>query len=234
MYRKKRSKCIKLNNSGSAIVTVIVLVAFVSILATTILYVSGMNYYMKMTDLRTKESFYRAETALEEIKAALVSEVAVASEEAYLDVQINYAATDGFTRYSLFQDKFFEILDKNWEDKRVPPSGGDPLPYLEIIKPIVDDIYKPGLELDASIVNAGSMELHEAEGYALLRGVVLTYTENGYTTMITTDYVITVPEVNWGVDESKTSWAAGDDSSSLERDSIDMAEYVKYYNWAKK
>ena len=233
MYRKSRSKCIKLNNSGSAIVSVIVLVAFVSILATTILYVSGMNYYMKMTDLRTKESFYQAETALEEIKAALAGEVATASEEAYLDVQINYAATDGFTRYSLFQDKFFDILEKNWEDKRVNPSGS-PLPYLAIIKPIVDDVYRPGLELDAGIANAGSLELHEAEGYALLRGVVLTYTENGYTTMITTDYIITVPELNWGVDESKTSWTPGDDASSLERNSIDMAEYVKYYNWAKK
>ena len=58
MYRKRSNKCIKLNNSGSAIVTVIVLVAFVSILATTILYVSGMNYYMKC-EVRCERQKYK-------------------------------------------------------------------------------------------------------------------------------------------------------------------------------
>ena len=101
----KKSGEKKLNNSGSAIVTVIVVVAFISILATTILYVSGMNFYMKMTDLHTKESFYEAETALEEIKAFLMTEAAEAGREAYMDVVINYASTDGYTRYAIYQNQ---------------------------------------------------------------------------------------------------------------------------------
>ena len=37
----------KLNNAGSAIVTVLVVVTFITILATVLLYISGLNYQMK-------------------------------------------------------------------------------------------------------------------------------------------------------------------------------------------
>ncbi|MDE6518408.1 MAG: hypothetical protein K2L18_11285, partial [Acetatifactor sp.] len=65
----------KLNNDGSAIVTVLVVVAFITILATIMLYVSGMNFQMKVADYRTKESFYQAETPVEELRAQLVKDV---------------------------------------------------------------------------------------------------------------------------------------------------------------
>ena len=117
MHKGVKNKPAKLNNTGSAIVTVIVVVTFISILATTILYMSGMNFFMKMTDLRTKESFYDGEMALEEIKAALMAEASMACEEAYTKVVINYAATDGATRYSLFQNEFLSTLETNWQAK---------------------------------------------------------------------------------------------------------------------
>lgn len=235
---KKRKKVLlkKLNNKGSAIVSVIVVVAFVSILATTILYVSGMNYYMKMTDLKTKESFYSAETALEEIKAALVKEVSTASEEAYTEVMINYAASDGFTRYAKFQDVFLDTLNDNWTAKTVNPGDpSNPLTYEKVIQ----DIVLPGMPMptgtevlltltDPSL----GLELHEAEGYALLKGVNLQYKDaDGFTTMISTDFIIRVPELNWGIDSSKTSYNEGD---SVEHSKVDMSEYVQYYNWIKK
>lgn len=234
MYKKRKSRRGKLNNAGSAIVTVIVVVAFVSILATTILYVSGMNYYMKMTDLKTKQSFYEAETALEEIKAALAIEVSAAGKEAYTHVMINYAAADGYSRYSLFENKFFEVLYDNWESRRGDPAA--PLTYLQVLAGMVDPQYQAGLSLDGAVADAGSIDLsHRSEGYALLRGVILQYTDaNGYTTMITTDYIITVPEMNWGVDQSKVDWADGYEPSKLERGTVDVTEYVKYYNWIKK
>ena len=236
----------KLNNSGSAIVTVIVVVAFISILATTILYVSGMNYYMKMTDLRTKESFYEAETALEEIKAFLMETAAEAGREAYTDVVINYAATDGYTRYSLYQNRFLALLNEKWEAERTP-AGGTERTYLETIASLVssypvapaDPSAECGFALDPSIPNAGSMELHSADGYALLRGIEFTYTKDGYTTIISTDFIISVPEMNWGVDAYRSTWGTDeegnpDDVSDLERETVDMTECVQYYNWTKK
>ncbi len=43
----------KLNNDGAALVTVIVVITFISILATVILYSSGMNFAMNTTDIKT-------------------------------------------------------------------------------------------------------------------------------------------------------------------------------------
>lgn len=245
MQGKKVAKK-KLNNSGSAIVTVIVVVAFISILATTILYVSGMNFYMKMTDLHTKESFYEAETALEEIKAFLMTEAAEAGREAYMDVVINYASTDGYTRYAIYQNQFLERLNSKWEETRTP-VGGTERTYLETlaslitsypVKPI-DPLAECELSLDMSVPNAGSMELHSEDGYALLRGVIFTYTKDGYTTVISTDFIISVPEINWGVDAYRSEWGtqedgSPDDASALERETVDMTECVQYYNWTKQ
>lgn len=239
MSRNKKKKLLKLNNAGSAIVTVIVVVAFISILATTILYMSGMNYFMKATDLKTKKSFYTAETALEEVKAELTAEVAKASEEAYTYVMINYASSDGYSRYNLFQNKFFEILNANWEARRVTSPGASAISYEDMIKLIVDTEYRAGLSLDPAIADAGSIDLsHAAEGYAMVKGFKVEYTEDGYTTVISTDFMITVPELNWSVDTSQSTWAVDDDDAKkaekLTRDSVNVTECVEYYNWIKQ
>lgn len=237
MQKGVKEKPVKLNNAGSAIVTVIVVVTFISILATTILYMSGMNFFMKMTDLRTKESFYEGETALEEIKAALMAEASAACEAAYTKVVINYAATDGATRYSLFQNEFLNILNDNWHAKTVNPADptGPPLSYGTVLQNLVDEKYRSGISLDAAILNAGSLEIHRDEGYAFIRGVELQYTDaDGYTTLISTDFLIMAPKLNWGIDASRQDWASGEGAAQLARGDIDISECVQYYNWVKK
>lgn len=236
MCKGGKSRPAKLNNAGSAIVTVIIVVTFISILATTILYMSGMNYYMKMTDLKTKESFYEGEVALEEIKAVLMAEVSVACEQAYTEVVINYAATDGATRYSLFQNEFLDILQRNWQDKTENPADPSiPFSYETVLQSLVDESYRSGITLDVSIANAGSMEIHRDEGYALIRGVTLQYTDaEGYTTVISTDYMIMSPKLNWGIDAARQDWASGEGAAQLVRDDIDVSGCVQYYNWVKK
>lgn len=235
---KKRNRQ-KLNNKGSAIVMVIVVVAFVSILATTLLYVSGANYFRKATDLKNKESFYEAETALEEIRAALAVEVSKAAEEAYLTVSINYATADSATRYSLFQSEFFDVLAENWAKKVVDPD--DPNRYEAVVRALVsnelDRNYQAAISLDPAaigdpLVIEDPLELHAEDGYAVLRGVELQYTVNGYTTMISTDYLIYLPSIKWDVDQGITS--GGGDPLEWERSAVDMTDYVQYYNWEKK
>ena len=78
-----KKKVNKNGNAGSTLVTVVVVVAFLSILATIMLYVSGQNYKTKLIDQRTKASFYEAEEVIELLKTRLVVEVAAASEPAF-------------------------------------------------------------------------------------------------------------------------------------------------------
>ena len=54
-------------NSGSAIVIVIVAMAFVGILASTLMWMSLMNFRMKVTERKVKESFYNAEMVFEQM-----------------------------------------------------------------------------------------------------------------------------------------------------------------------
>lgn len=230
---QKKEKKNKLNNAGSTIVSVIVVIAFVSILATTLLYISGMNYYMKITDQKTKESFYEAETALEEIKAALNADAVDAAEKAYMYVMINYASLDGYNRYAKFQQQFFYYLQENWEKRRDNPLDPlNPLTYEQAIQGMVESQYQMAISLDSTNPTAGTIDLHEADGYALVKGVKLIYTDSkDYTTKITTDYSIRVPLVNWGMDASKTSFTTGD---SVEREEVDFTGYVDYNNWTKQ
>ncbi|HKM35808.1 MAG TPA: hypothetical protein VJY54_13860 [Lachnospiraceae bacterium] len=229
---QEKEKWKKLNNAGSTIVSVIVVIAFVSILATTLLYISGMNYYMKITDQKTKESFYEAETALEEIKAALNAEVADASEKAYIDVMINYAVSDGYTRYSNFQHTFFSYLETSWNKRTDSGDPSNPFTYEQVIQSVVESKYATAITLDPLNPDAGKIVHLNTDGYAQLKGVKLTYTDSkGYTTMISTDYIITVPDINWGVDATKTSWSPGD---SVEREKVDLTGYVNYSSWTKQ
>ena len=46
-------------NKGSTLITVIVVVAFISILATIMLYLAGENYKTKVYDLKAKEGFMK-------------------------------------------------------------------------------------------------------------------------------------------------------------------------------
>lgn len=230
----KRRKVKKLNNKGSAIITVIVLIAFVSILATTILYAAGMNYYMKATDLKTKESFYDAELALEAIKQDLIEMSDAAAREAYLDTMIHYAVADSATREYNYQVKFFAVLQEKWTEKTGNPL--DPTtPYTtsEVLQTIADAAY-PGTAAPTITCAATGIVTH-ASGTAALSGVELVYTDaNGYTTQISTDYLFILPEIDWSVDGAKTTWDPADDATALESREVEMTEYVKYYNWTKK
>ncbi len=231
--REKKGRILQINNAGSAIVTVIVVVAFVSILATTILYVSGMNFYMKMTDLKTKVSFYEAETALEEIKALLEAEVSRASAEAYTETMINYAASEGSVRAYQYQNRFLSILQDNFAARTKDPANPDITlyTYSEVLQSIAAVSYT-GEGLTAPTVACSEAGIEIKENYAVLSGVTLSYTDaEGYVTEITTDYVIKVPQIEWSVDRAETTWTDGD---VVGRKTVDMADCVQYYNWIKK
>lgn len=261
MQSKRKNRFRKLNNSGTALITAIVVVAFISILATTILYVAGRNYYIKMTDLRTKQSFYEAETGLEEVKAALIVEVSNASTVAYQYVMEHHAGMDETALEAVFKEQFFNALIDSWnEDVRAgcglnttDPITGDN--YLQYVKSCVDPIYysadtnpdhvgnKISLVADGTII--GQIVWDSTVGddgvtsvknsYATLYGVNLQYTSTeGYTTIISTDYVIFPPKINWTFEEDPEGADPGAPAPDAAAKEINMSECVQYSNWVKK
>lgn len=122
---KKQNKCIiglnKSDDRGSTLVTVIVIVAFVSILATIMLYLAGENYKTKAIDQKTKESFYEAEEVVELFKTQLVVDVAKAAQEAYIATNADYIKSEGDAktlaniREKAYLENFNTAFHKVWE-----------------------------------------------------------------------------------------------------------------------
>ncbi|MBR6628142.1 MAG: hypothetical protein IKL04_09260 [Lachnospiraceae bacterium] len=225
-FFKKRNK--KLDNSGIALITVIVVIGFVSILATIILYVTGKNYYMKTTDTKIKASFYTAETALEMIKADLLSMSNDAFCEAYKDTMINYTAVaNGSDRETNYFNAFVDAFEADF-NSRLDMTQTKPIEAY--FKSVVGAGYEAGLTVDCT-----ALDITAASGYLIIEDFTLVYTSSeGYDTIIKTDFLVRAPEVNWYASQSRSAFPPGADTAAeLSREKHDIAETVIYYNWEK-
>lgn len=225
----------KQNNSGSAIVTVLVIVAFITILATIMLYISGSNFQMKVADYRTKESFYYAETPVEELRVQLVEDVQVAFAKAYTQAMSEYSsmvslgrvedAEDNYTRH--FRDE----MNKIWS-ARCGSVGGE-LQWKSGIECVVQQPpanIGGGWKLTGVPTGNTFDESRFADkGQLSLKGVEFTYvSDEGYTSIISTDFCITIPVVQWpGLDGN---YGPKDPEAD---DKLNFSDCVNYMNWTK-
>jgi hypothetical protein len=234
-WGKIRRKYRKLNmdDAGAAMVTMIVVVLFITILATTLLYISGMNFQIKQTNYRNQKSFYAGETSLEQIKAQLMVDVSEASAAAYSDTMSRYVALgSGDVRQWEYNQKFVEELLDIWDTH----TGGNWKPWLEGYLTADAKLELPGRDANGDGVysTAEMVEDHSSSGYVLIKGLKLTYTNSeGYTSIITTDFYVEAPALNWGVDSSEMT-APSDPVAAKEQELVEVADYVQYVNWEKQ
>ena len=83
---RKQDIRLKKDDRGASIVIVIIAMAMIGILATSILWMSYMNYQIKINDVKNKDSFYSAETVVEQIMAGVQNEASKAASSAYQEV----------------------------------------------------------------------------------------------------------------------------------------------------
>lgn len=229
MERQYMAKHIKLKNRGSAIVTVLVVVAFMTILATIMLYISGSNFQMKVADYHTKESFYQAEIPVEELRAQLVEDVQLAFVKAYTAAASEYSSLgDAQNSEDNYRRIFCEEMNKIWAGRCPNDEYGNRMwetgIHLIAQQPIDGGIW--------TVKVASSEKFDESkifsEGWLILRGVEFTYdSRQGYTSMISTDYCITIPDVQWPDDNGHYS-AAGTEGQ------LNFSNCVNYMNWTKR
>lgn len=193
----------KQNNAGSAMVTVLVVIVFLSILATVMLYLSGANFQMKATDFRTKESFYQAETPVEELRAQLVKDVEIAFAKAYTAAVSEYSGMgDEASRESNFRQHFCDEMNTIWKERSgviVPDPSNPGVEFFDwetgianVVESAAADAY-----LDVDVTPSYGFDTSQP-GLIILRGVTVTYDSPQYfTSIITTDLCITIPRVNW-------------------------------------
>ena len=219
MCMRHKTKKRKRNNVGSAIVTVLVVVTFITILATVLLYISGMNFQMKVTDYRTKESFYQAEIPAEELRSQLIKDVEFAFAEAYTAAVSEYSGlSDAGNREANYRQHFCDELYRIWKQRCGTVADSTDLNWNHGITSVllseatsstwsIDEDGKSSVLVSATTdgywkVNVEGTTLDTAQGVSngqiVLKGVTFTYdSPNHYSSIISTDYCITIPLVNW-------------------------------------
>lgn len=256
--KKEKFNCKKLNNKGSALVVVIIVIAFITVLATLILYLSVMNYHMKSNDYRTKASFYGAETPLEELRVQMVLDFSDACEKSYKAVFEQYGTLidgTGTARKAEYVGGILTELETVWNGR-----GGDGAAVTAIstmLKDTSGDAYHVitgnADTLDCTdadcacpyhiiVVNmeetapgsgvlAPRLEVDETQGKAILHNIKSVYTKDAFTSVVYTDFCFLIPEYDWSVDEAAETWEA---DATTTRPVIDYKKCVVYLNWTKQ
>lgn len=113
---EKRDGRLRGDNRGASIVIVIIAMAMIGILATSVLWMSYMNYQIKINDVKNKDSFYSAETVVEQIMAGVQNEASGAAAEAYDEVMKSWEALgDESSRYTTFVTAYIDALYARYE-----------------------------------------------------------------------------------------------------------------------
>lgn len=237
---KRRQKKGKLNNRGAALVSVLVITTFITILATTMLYMATVNYRQKLTDYQNKDSFYTAEKTLDELKSAMVKDVEEAYYEAYKETSSKFLFLgDADERQKDFQDAFTKKLEKIWKD-RVPVYTDDGSgknkndALVAAVKSIMTGEYAHEAQYIYRVGDYGVYEIEDGGKKTkkfVLRGVQVEYTSGNYTTFIYTDICVEPPDMEyWSVDSSV---GGGEAETAESRDIISFTDCISYTNWQR-
>lgn len=250
---KKEVKKLLKDNSGAALVTVVVVITFISILATIILYTAGKNYDMKTMDNKITDSFYEGETAMEEVKAGLMVVAQEAFQEAYEECMINYVSFNNpGSRQERFNNLFVQKFDQKWQEKLNPyrdPSGSfAPDAAQSYIKTLVDSKYTSGISYsqkikddpnlgsagapDGMINISGDLGLYKIPERGIIRlGTVGVKYEKDFTTLGENGIYLTVIESEYIIKAPDIDWG---DPTKTDSKEISLVNSVNYYNWIKK
>lgn len=239
---------LKKKNSGSTLITVVIVVAFISILATILLYLVSENYKTKVYDMHAKESFYSAEEVVELMKATLTKDVAKASKPAFDRVIIDYAqsanqdvrSTTYFTEFknkfdTIMSDHFTPVADESVKQRFIQsffPGAADITDNsftIEIngrkLSCVIADSFgfASAYETVTSIydVDTGKVESYYIKDFKITV-TDITDSNNQYVSIIETSFEITPPMLNFG-DEIKNS-----------DKELDYGNSVKYYKFKKE
>ncbi len=185
-------------NKGSALVMVLVVIAFISILVSVMYYRSILNYQMKMVDYKAKDNFYTAENAMDEIRTGLQSIVSNAIAESYAEVMQNYDDFTNEQRKLEFTKNFSNKVELALIDST---NSNSFVRYYNrtVLRNFITNLCPPGGTVGAVLVEeAATNELVLFEEAVVLRNVKLTYTDaDGYVSIINTDIRIEVPNIDF-------------------------------------
>ena len=195
-------------NRGSAIITVLVAVALVSILGTVLLYMTYTGYKMKATERQSKENFYDAEAAVNEIRTGIQLAVSTSISTANTQALENYSAPVGGSVSIDFKDYFADAMlhyrpetaKDNLLAGTLDPSAGYAYYNCDALLSFISSHASNVTINNGDATGVVAVDLDQATGTVTaitLKNIAVHYVNNGYETNITTDIRVTVPDFSY-------------------------------------
>ena len=208
------------DNKGSVMITVLVAFLFVAVLASIILATVTVNFKMRSIDRRTKDEFYYAEKALNDLYNGIGQECSEIMGETYNDVLSKYKKSDDSTymdeeeAYKSFKKAFVTAFYKDIASKQADKfsayvvkdtskKGSSDKASRAIVKKYGTIKYYNNSSRSESYTISSESDVNiEKIGFIVIEGVKVQSNpdanENvGYISEINTDIVVEVPRVSF-------------------------------------
>lgn len=246
----ERNKKIKSDNRGAAIITVIIVCVFISVIATTLLYITSRNFMTKQVDYQNKTSFYEAEYSLDKLKACFVCDVNDAFEYAYADTLCNVDKHINSTNIdAYYAESFTKKLEQMWiaresgANASLDPCygtayGPDPATLTPLTLAVREFMYEEltdhGTDEDTAkrlvsyVIAVDHHDIPPAKDKFIIAGIKVAYEPDGskYSTYISTDIGLDLPKLYL---QEMAEPSAVDNAGEV----VEIAECVKYMNWKR-
>ena len=116
-------KRIKLNNHGSTLALAVATIAFVALLAATVISAASVNLALKRAQVYSDRAFYTAETAVDEVYTGLGVKSLNMLNSVFADVSSNLLETDLTTGMQFMVDNKTANLSKKARSPRPRPGS---------------------------------------------------------------------------------------------------------------
>jgi hypothetical protein len=190
-------------------VLVIIVLAFVGILATVALWGSLTNYQMKVTDRNVTNNFYSAEGVLDQIRVGLQNDVSDSLSDAYRTVMQEYASLSEDDREDRFSGEYInELSQKLSYTKKSVTYGGATIAADRLcsIEKLTKYVYVDSAKGSFVLKSGGSVAEEDEKEYCFLNivasgividNLIVEYTDyKGNLSIIQTDILLQVPDLN--------------------------------------
>ena len=186
------------NNKGSAIVMVLVAIAFVSVIGSMVMYSTFYNYKMKVSDRKAKDSFYSAQLAMDEINEGLKKVAVQAFSEAYQENMQQYASgSSADLNKNLVKDYKKKLTE------RLAVGGGVTNQYkTNVFQEFITEEHRAASkDAQGAFVDSDTCSLMDYNDGIRVKDLRVTYTdEQGYVSIIETDFLLACPHL--GIEET--------------------------------
>lgn len=200
------------SNKGSTLITVIVAIAFVTILTSIILGTTVMNVRMKGIDKQTKDDFYKAEKAMNDIYTGIGEHLAEKAGEYYEDAFERVGTENGGVDYHLAEEAskkfrldfctyagtYLQGLGVTGLEKFIEPKIPADRIDGEAVEGVGSDVIYQDRHGDSKPLGTPLTAADEKTARIVLPNVRVSSTDkSGFRTVIMTDIVINVPHLDF-------------------------------------